>query len=145
MAAPLEAGKTYEVDVRAFRNGAWCVDPLNPDSAWGDICLLTIQGTPAQGGNQNLALQGEGFDLWPNPNSGEQFWINLDGIADDVLTVAVDIHDLTGKRVVAREIPTQGNHLYTVIDLNGDLANGVYMVSIIAGDMRYTERLIIAN
>jgi hypothetical protein len=32
-----------------------------------------------------------------------------------------------------------------VIDLNGDLANGVYMVSIIAGDMRYTERLIIAN
>jgi subtilisin-like proprotein convertase family protein len=146
VAAPLEAGKTYEVDVRAFRNGAWCVDPLDPDSAWGDICLLTIQNPPAQGGNQNLALAGEGdISLWPNPNNGDQFWINMGGIAEDVLTVALDIHDLTGKRVMAREIPTQGEHLYTVIDLNGDLANGVYMVSIIAGDMRYTERLIIAN
>jgi hypothetical protein len=152
VAAPLEAGKTYEVDVRAFRNGAWCVDPLDPDSAWGDICLLTIQNTPAQGGSQNLALTGNGeFSLWPNPNSGDQFWINMDGIADDVLTVAVDIHDLTGKRVVAREIPTQGKHLYTVIDINPGsgpgqaLANGVYLVSIMAGDKRYTERLIIAN
>jgi hypothetical protein len=147
IAPPLEPGKTYEVDVRAFRNGAWCVDPLNPDSVWGDICLLTIQNTPAQGGNQNLALAGEGeFNLWPNPNRGDQFWVNMEGIADDVLAVAVDIHDLTGKRVVAREIPvTDSGMLYTVIDLNGDLANGVYLVSIIAGDKRYTERLIIAN
>jgi uncharacterized protein YegP (UPF0339 family) len=146
VAAPLLAGKTYEVDVRAFRNGAWCVDPLNPDSAWGDICLLTIQNSPAQGGSQNLALQGEAFNLWPNPNRGDQFWINMDGITNDVLTVAVDIHDLTGKRVMAREIPVNDSgRLNTVIDLNGDLANGVYLVSIMAGDKRYTERLVIAN
>jgi hypothetical protein len=146
IAPPLEPGKTYEVDVRAFRNGAWCVAPLDPNEAWGDICLLTIQNTPAQGGNQNLALDGAGqFSLWPNPNSGDQFWISMDAIEDDVLTVAIDIHDLTGKRVVAREIPTQGKHLNTVIDINGDLANGVYLVSIIAGDKRYTERLVIAN
>jgi hypothetical protein len=146
VADPLEPGKTYEVDVRAFRNGAWCVDPLNPDSAWGDICLLTIIGTPAQDGTQNLALQGEGFNLWPNPNRGDQFWINLEGIADDVQTIALDIHDLAGKRIVAREIPvTDSGMLNTVIDLNGDLANGMYMVSIIAGDLRYTERLVIAN
>jgi hypothetical protein len=150
VAAPLEAGKTYEVDVRAFRNGAWCVDPLNPDSAWGDICLLTIQNTPAQGGNQNMALAGEeGFSLWPNPNSGDQFWISsfasLGGTVD-VEPIGLDIHDLTGKRVVAREIPVNDRGgIHTVIDLNGDLANGVYLVSIMAGDKRYTERLIIAN
>jgi hypothetical protein len=146
IAPPLEPGKTYEVDVRAFRNGEWCIDPLNPDSVWGDICLLTIINTPAQDGSQNLALQGEGFNLWPNPNRGDQFWINLEGVADDVLTVAVDIHDLTGKRIVAREIPmTDSGMLNTVIDLNGDLANGMYLVSVIAGDLRYTERLVIAN
>ena len=142
----LQAGKTYEVDVRAFRNGAWCIDPLNPDSAWGDVCLLTITSS-AQAQTQNIAMAGEGgINLWPNPNQGDQFWLNLQGIAADVLTVAVDIHDLTGKRVLAREIPVNdGQDINTVIDLNGDLANGVYMVSIIAGEQRYTERLVITK
>ena len=147
VAPQLQAGKTYEVDVRAFRNGAWCIDPLDPDSVWGDVCLLTIIGTQAQGGGQNIAMEGDGaFNLWPNPNRGDQFWVSMEGIAEDVLTVAVDIFDLTGKRVMAREIPVNDRSmLNTVIDLNGDLANGMYMVSIIAGEQRFTERLVIAN
>jgi hypothetical protein len=84
--------------------------------------------------------------LWPNPNNGDQFWISLDEIAEGANTVAIDIMDLTGKRVVAREIPVndQGS-IHAVIDLNGDLANGLYLVSIIAGDKRYSERLVIAK
>jgi hypothetical protein len=31
----------------------------------------------------------------------------------------------------------------TVLDLNGDLAGGLYMVNITAGDKTYTERLVI--
>jgi hypothetical protein len=155
IAPPLEAGKTYEVDVRALRNGAWCVDPLDPDSAWGDICLLTIQNSPAQEGGQNLALVEEAaFSLWPNPNSGDQFWLSFAALggAVELETITVDIHDLTGKRVLARELAVnEQGAIHTVIDLNPGsgpgqaLANGMYLVSIIAGEKRYTERMVIAR
>ncbi len=146
LADPLLPGKTYEVEVRAFKGGEWCIDPLNPDSVWGDICLLTIQAPPAVDGNQNIAMENEGgLNIWPNPNTGEQFWLNIDAIEVGVLTVAVDIMDLTGKRVIAREIPVTDRNLNTVIDLNGDLATGMYMVNITAGDKRWTERLVIAK
>src|SRR5690606_9957718 len=59
---PLEEGKTCEVEGRAFKNGAWCVDQLDTDSAWGERCLLTIQGSPAQQAAQH-ALQERVADL----------------------------------------------------------------------------------
>ncbi|MBP8876994.1 MAG: T9SS type A sorting domain-containing protein [Flavobacteriales bacterium] len=31
----------------------------------------------------------------------------------------------------------------TVLDLNGEIASGLYMVNITAGDKTYTERLVI--
>src|SRR4030095_10333077 len=49
---PLQAGKTYQVDVRASKDGGatWCPDfippPLNP---WGDVCLLTITSSMTGG------------------------------------------------------------------------------------------------
>ncbi len=146
LAPPLLPGKTYEVDVRAFKGGAWCVDPLDADSVWGDICLLTIQAPPAQDGTQNIAMENDGgLSIWPNPNRGDQFWLNMEAIEEGVLTVAIDIMDLTGKRVIAREIPVNDKNINTVIDLNGDLSNGMYMVNITAGEKRWTERLVIAK
>ncbi len=147
VAPPLQLGKTYDVDVRAFRNGAWCVDPSDPDSTWGDVCQLTIGVMPSiQGGGQNMGVTSDaGFLLWPNPNEGNELRLQVGAIEVGVQSVAVDIHDLTGKRVVAREIPTTDRNLNTVIDLNGDLANGMYLVNITVGDKRYTERLVIAR
>jgi hypothetical protein len=88
--------------------------------------------------------------MWPNPNQGDQLWIDLSGIeagvdSDTYRNVAVDIMDMTGKQIVTRMIPTQGDRLYTVLDLDGDLATGLYLVSITVGERRYTERLVIAN
>jgi hypothetical protein len=31
------------------------------------------------------------------------------------------------------------------LDLNGDIAAGTYLVTVIAGDQRYVERLVIAD
>ncbi|MCC6541105.1 MAG: T9SS type A sorting domain-containing protein, partial [Flavobacteriales bacterium] len=55
----------------------------------------------------------------------------------------VDIFDLTGKRVSARTIAVQDGFVKTNLDLNGDLAGGMYMVHVTAGDKTYTERLVI--
>jgi hypothetical protein len=144
---PLTAGKTYTVEVRASKtNGAtWCT----PWSEAGLICTLTIDPpTPMQGGGQELGEQIttiDGLSMWPNPNRGDQVWINVEGIASDVETVTVDFYDLTGKRIVGRVEPTQGDRLNMVMDLNGDLAPGMYLVNITAGQKTWTQRLVIAR
>jgi subtilisin-like proprotein convertase family protein len=145
--AGLQCNKTYEVDVRAsFDNGAtWC----HSSDPYGDICLLTTTcsfGMVQEGSSSGEAGQSErseGPSLYPNPNRGDQLFVSLSSVAEGVQTVNVDIYDAFGKRVSARTIAVQDGFLNTVLDLNGELANGVYMVNITAGAKTYTDRLVI--
>ena len=152
----LECGKQYDVEVRVSRNSGatWCVDVpsvtcASPYLQWGPICKLTIGTSPvcpnATGGSSSMALQGGNgsLALYPNPNRGDQLFMNLTEVEADVNTVSVDIYDLTGKRVTARTIAVQDGFVNTVLNLNGDLSGGVYMVNITAGTKTYTERLIV--
>ena len=79
----------------------------------------------------------------PNPNNGDQLFINLDTIEENVTTVFVEILDLSGKRMTSRKIATHGSYLNTVIDLQGEIAAGMYLVNITAGQKIYTQRLMI--
>jgi hypothetical protein len=140
---PLQDGKTYDVDVRVSKDGGltWCTtsDP------WGNVCLLTIDNTPANSGNQNFAAEGMDAELrmFPNPNRGDVLNFSLSAIEEGVNNVSVDIYDLTGKRMSARMIAVTDGQVNTTLDLNGELAAGMYVVNIIAGEMTYTERLVI--
>ncbi|MBK9174966.1 MAG: T9SS type A sorting domain-containing protein [Flavobacteriales bacterium] len=144
----LVCGLTYDVDVRAsFETSGtnWCAP--NGASPWGDVCLLTISCPPVNGGNQNMvddASTGSAqLRMYPNPNRGDQLMLSLGSVEEGVQTVSVDILDAFGKRVSARTIATQGGFLNTVLELNGELAAGMYMVNITAGEQVYTERLVI--
>jgi hypothetical protein len=44
---------------------------------------------------------------------------------------------------MTRVIPVAGGNVNTTIDLNGELAAGMYTVNIIAGTRSYNERLMI--
>lgn len=55
--------------------------------------------------------------------------------------MSVDIHDLSGKRVMARELPLQQGPV--VLDRNGALATGMYVMRIHAGGAQFTERVVI--
>jgi hypothetical protein len=139
----LQDGKTYDVDVRVSKDGGltWCTtaDP------WGDVCLLTIDNTPANSGDQNFASEATAAELrmFPNPNRGDQLNLSISAVEEGVNTVSVDIFDLFGKRVSARTIAVNDGMINTVLDLNGELAAGLYLVNITAGDTVYTERLVI--
>jgi hypothetical protein len=139
----LQDGKTYDVDVRISKDAGltWCTsaDP------WGDVCLLTIDNTPANTGSQNFAAEGMDAELrmFPNPNRGDLLNVSLSAVEEGVNTVSVDIHDLTGKRMSARSIAVTDGHVNTILDLNGELAAGMYLVNITAGETLYTERLVI--
>lgn len=43
----------------------------------------------------------------------------------------------------ARTIAVSDGFVNTVLELNGELATGLYMVNIMAGNAVYTERLVI--
>ncbi|MCB0816181.1 MAG: T9SS type A sorting domain-containing protein [Flavobacteriales bacterium] len=132
---PLVPGASYNVFVQAsFDGGAnWC--------PYGDPCQVDIVSPPPA---SRLGADDQGsVTLWPNPNRGDQFQLTINELPEEALTVNVDIHDLFGKRVAARTYPAQGGMLNTVVDLDGQLATGMYLVSITAGDKLFTERLVI--
>ena len=140
---PLRDGKTYDVDVRVSKDGGltWCTS----SEPWGNICSVTIGQTPAGSGNQNFAAAGGNAELrmFPNPNRGDVLTFSLSAIEEGVNTVTVDIYDLFGKRVSARTVAVSGSNVNTTLDLNGELAAGMYLVNVIAGNTTYTERLVI--
>ncbi len=132
-------GTQYEVDVRAFKNGQWC--------PWGDVCTLNIGVDPgAQAGADQSVMREVAniqINLWPNPNHGDQVNLSLSEVPQGTSTVSVNMFDLYGKKVLARTITTSGSLVNTIIDLDGGMAAGIYMVNITAGGNNYTQRLVI--
>ena len=148
----LQATKTYEVEVRVSKDlgATWCIDQPSPAcdpspvTSWGKACNVTISGVVnAQGGSSNMSYGNGALTMYPNPNNGEQLFVQLSEVAPDVRTVSVDLFDLMGKRVTARTVVVNDGFVKTNIDLHDELANGLYMVNITAGEKTYNERLVI--
>ncbi|MCW5900274.1 MAG: T9SS type A sorting domain-containing protein [Flavobacteriales bacterium] len=134
----MQPGVTYNVRVRARKNisgvPTWCT--------WGEYCTVTISAGAAPG-NENMLLDETNeaqLTIWPNPNNGQQLWIAMDEVT--TATVAIDLFDLSGQRVMAQELPAQGGQLFTMLQLDG-LAPGTYLVAITAGDERQVKRLVV--
>ena len=135
VAPPLVPGQSYDVTVEAFKGGNWCVP--------GNVCIVTINNAVA-GGQQNVALDGgPALNMWPNPNNGDV--LNMSLLVSDpfINVVSMDIFDLSGKRMIARTVAIQDGLVNTTIDLNGDLADGMYMVKVTAGEEVFTQRVVI--
>ncbi|HRF82405.1 MAG TPA: T9SS type A sorting domain-containing protein, partial [Flavobacteriales bacterium] len=131
----------------------WCFGPATSDAAaacadmeaWGKVCSVTINpcAMPNGGGNSMVLEANNNFTMYPNPNRGDQLFLSVSRMEDGVSTVSVDIFDMTGKRVVASTIAVQDGFINTNLELNSELAAGLYMVNVTAGNMSYTERLVI--
>ena len=139
----LACGKTYEVDVRAsFDGGAsWCAtgDP------YGTVCSLTTTACSfamAQEATSGTAVEAR-LSMYPNPNRGDQLFLSIGSIEEGVETVSVDIYDAFGKRVSARTIAAQDGFVNSMVELNGELSAGFYLVSVTAGGASWSERLVI--
>lgn len=149
VAASLEDGKTYAVDVRASKNGGqtWC--GLDGD-AWGDVCSLTIGSTPGgMSGNAQEMLSDAGtggYTLWPNPNSGDHFnllWEDTEYSSTMQPAPIMEVSDVSGKLVlVQRLVGMEAGEPYTVA-LPGQWDAGLYTVRIRTGDRTQALRLLI--
>ncbi|MBK8228949.1 MAG: T9SS type A sorting domain-containing protein [Flavobacteriales bacterium] len=91
-----------------------------------------------------VAAEAGRMTMFPNPNRGDQLFVNIEGIDATLQTVSVDIYDAFGKRVSARTIAVNGDgFLNATMQLNGELAAGLYTVSIAAGEQLFNERLVV--
>ena len=81
--------------------------------------------------------------LWPNPNDGSIMNVSLTEFDATVNTVTMDVTDVFGKLVSTRNLQVQDGRLNTVVNFEQELAPGLYLVNLQAGDHRYTERLVV--
>ena len=146
LTAPLQNNNCYDVRVRVTTDGGITFCPFGP------TCTITI-GNATCGGSamaphaddnsiEDIALSTR-LSIWPNPNDGSLLHVSLSDLDGSVNTVAVDVTDAYGKLVLNSIIPVQDGLLNSSIDLQQDLAPGLYLVNLQAGDQRYTERLVI--
>lgn len=145
--SPLICGTLdYQIRVRAsFDNGAtWC--------AWGDVCTVEITNNApnpctsfgAFNSLNAMEVSSTNATLWPNPVRDGRVQLELNGLATDVMSVQINVVDLFGKQVMAQNIATDGaEQVNTMLDLDANLAKGLYLVHITAGEDYYTERLVV--
>ena len=88
-------------------------------------------------------FDGGDFTMYPNPNRGDQLFLNMSGLDATVSIVTVEIFDGLGKRAMTATLPVQDGMLNTALALTPDMAAGLYMVHVTAGDITKTERLVI--
>lgn len=149
--SPLLCGTyTYDVRVQASFDGGATYCPF------GDVCTVTITNnqptpfctTPAaamaeQGHTRMDNFDGGDFAMYPNPNRGDQLFLNMSGIDEEVSIVTMDIFDLFGKRAMSATLPVQDGSLNTALELAPEMAAGMYLVTLTAGERTRTERLVI--
>lgn len=140
VAPPLEETKTYEVDVRALKNGTWC----GTSDPWGDICSLTISPAVQVGGTQMSGIEADPqVKVWPNPSTGNDLRIQVDGIPEDVQQITVQLFDLTGKAGLAQRFLSVDGSVSATLEQTQELATGIYLMKTTIGDRQITERLMI--
>ena len=151
----LKCNTQYQVDVRVSKdNGAtWCIAGgeatcSQTPTVWGKVCNVNITNSTycpsaAHGESSNMTTTGQvEFSMYPNPNRGDDLRINLTGIAPEVSTADITIVDMTGKAVLVRTTAVYGGTLNGRLHLD-ELASGMYLVQVVAGEERITERLVI--
>ena len=104
------------------------------------ICPAPPQANAPQGDDESEHSTSSTLTVWPNPNNGDQLFMAVSEMNSELTTATVDIYDLFGKRVMTSTIATEGTK---VIELNKQLAPGLYVVTYTAGEVSFTERLVI--
>jgi hypothetical protein len=135
---PLQYNSTYSVRVRpSFDLGVnYC-----PFAA---ACNITTAVGPEDPGHGMEALvEGDGLQLWPNPNGEGRVYLHLEGLSETTELVTVDIYDLMGSKVQTATLVAGAGVLNESLDLSNDIARGVYVVNLSAEGKVFTKRLVV--
>jgi hypothetical protein len=138
---PLVNGSTYTVTVNALVGTTWT-------GYCGAACSVTILNPAVNGDNTGrtpeLVLE-SGVQMWPNPVRDGRVNLRIDELVDATQRITVDMYDVYGKRVMTNEYENGGAVFSTMLDLDANIAAGVYNVNITVNDKQYTQRLTVVR
>ncbi|HEX2617063.1 MAG TPA: T9SS type A sorting domain-containing protein, partial [Flavobacteriales bacterium] len=136
---PFQLGATYTVTVQASFDGGSTYCPV------GAACQISFAATNQRMEEEVTEMPAAASDLllWPNPNRGDELFLNMATVAEGVDQVTIDVTDMYGKRVMGRTLPVSNGSLNAVVSLGEQLASGLYLVNLTAGDQTITKRLVI--
>ena len=152
--AVLEACSAYQVEVRASFDGGltWCRggDPYADLVPWGNVCDLFTAGCEigemqAEGAINGalIAERNSTMILYPNPNRGDQLFINMSDVPEGIGRVSVELHNMQGQRVMSTTLAAADGLVSGALSLEGGPGAGMYLVSVTVGDWTLTERLVV--
>ncbi len=133
----IAAGQTYGVKIRSKHfDGA-------SNTAYGtSACVRTLgaAGMPtADEAGSEISNNNMKATLYPNPNAGQGFTLNVEGMDGDVV---LNVTDGTGKLVKSLRYVAEGGFTAQV-EFAQALASGLYQVEILNGTSRHTMRMAV--
>ena len=135
---------TYDVRVRAKVDGSF--------TSYGASCELTTPAAPVsivrytnndytpeysgEFANESVLL----MNIYPNPNEGESFGVEIQGAVPNTI---VYVTDISGKTILYKDLNNENENMRTSLAFDSKLSRGFYMVTLISGDQKVTEKLIV--
>jgi hypothetical protein len=138
---PLTNGSTYNVDVKATVNGVtsnYCTP----------FCTITIDNTYTGMGGELTQVDGSfngDVQMWPNPVADGRVNLALTGLVDTDQQIQLDLYDMYGRKVLARDYGNNGNSFSTVLELPSEVTSGVYLVHITVNGVTTVQRLSVVR
>ena len=134
-------GSTYNVDVKATVNGVtsnYCTP----------FCTITIDNTYTGMGGELTQVDGSfngDVQMWPNPVADGRVNLALTGLVDTDQQIQLDLYDMYGRKVLARDYGNNGNSFSTVLELPSEVTSGVYLVHITVNGVTTVQRLSVVR
>ncbi len=144
-ALPFAPGVDVTIYVRAVDQYA---DPLLPTTAYfsdwsDDSCTISI---PMGGGVSPdgwASLDNINMTIYPNPNDGEQVYLQLDKLMDIQQNIFVEVFDIYGKMIHNEQIAVNGANVNKILTFDQPLATGLYLINIRINDQTITRKMMV--
>lgn len=130
----------YNVEVKVSQGG-------HPGD-FGPDCQITIGGPTAPGTEgavaQRIVDEQGSVTLYPNPSTGEEVRVTLNGLPAGNHDVMITVLDLYGKQLNTQGFGHEGDTLNRILRFDEGLPTGVYVIQVIVDDQVYSaERLVV--
>ena len=109
-------------------------------TAGDDTYTKTLQLSSTSTGINTISMMENGFQIYPNPASGN---VTIQYLLEENTTVKISILDIDGKEVgvVISENQQAGEHNYLMDVTKKGYAPGVYVIKVNAGEQIFTKKL----
>jgi len=127
-------------EVKMHANG--CVSAYWSQAGPGCTVDLSTSSNGANfiGSDVDLNLN---FTAYPNPNEGDQVFIQFDQVVDTKQAVVVEIFDMYGKRVHSEEFSNVRNNINTLVTFDQKISSGMYFISLSINETYHIEKLVV--